>query len=143
MCIRDRFSGGGFQVYQVTNQGSLIKPYAANGTHPVVTMYKNGSAVGTVMFVARNMIFFGQFAGNNGTISGFTSPIVAPQYVSGDFSAGGTFTCNFYSSPTSYNWKDAGNVNKNNFIHNGDLFWGPINTFRESVPTNLALVKTA
>jgi len=137
------FTGAGFQFYTVQNQGSLIKPYQSNGTHPVVTMYKNGSAVGTVMLVARNMAFFGQFANNNSTISGFTSTIVAPQYVSGDFSAGGTFTCNFYSNPNSYNWKDAGNVNKNNYLHSVDLYWGPINTFRESAPTNLALVKTA
>ena len=89
------------------------------------------------------MGFFGQFANNNSTISGFTSTIVAPQYVSGDFSAGGTFTCNFYSNPNSYNWKDAGGVNKNNYLHSVDLYWGPINTFRESAPTNLALVKTA
>lgn len=143
LAVVGAFHTGGGTVYSIEMNGSVIKPYLSNGNHPTANLYKSGNVVGTVMFVAQALFISATYQNGQGSFTGFAPTIVAPQYVSGDLTSGGTYTCDFYNQTNIYTWRDASGTNQGARINNQNLYWGPINIFREGGTTNLSLVKTA
>jgi hypothetical protein len=131
---------GGQNVYLLQRVFGNFIPRDSSNNIPTVNLKQGSTTVGQVYFIVDvYQTFFPVY----NSASFVMDPIALPQYVSGDLTAGGTYTCDFYSNPNSYNWRDSGNLNGNSHIHSSDIFWGQRVTYRMSASNNLALVKTA